>query len=90
MTLKQLQAEWRPKQADRKYWTGDDHTQNICADALTPFILQQERDIKLIAELADRLGWDDENDNRALIDSEGEALLDKAKALGYSPEDKNG
>lgn len=55
MTLKQLQAELRPKQADRKYWTGDDHTQNACADALTPFILQQNKDLELMRELMESL-----------------------------------
>lgn len=55
MTLKQLQAEWRALKE------GDGPVSLplagilTCADALTPFILQQERDSNLILKLVNAL-----------------------------------
>lgn len=75
MTLKQLQAEWRPKQTDRKYWTGDDHTQNACADALAPHILQQERDMELLARIAIELSNSIPNTNACALYEEARSRL---------------
>lgn len=52
-TLKQLQAEWRAKLKGLSPVIFRDVPSVFteCADALTPFILQQERDMKLILDL---------------------------------------
>lgn len=57
MTLKQLQAEWRAKLKGLSPVIFRDVPSvfNECADALTPFILQQERDSNLILKLVNAL-----------------------------------
>lgn len=53
MTLKQLQAEWRETMINR---TADDGWDLFnCCDALTPFILQQERDEEVIRMFTEAL-----------------------------------
>lgn len=76
MTLKQLQAEWR-KETESLY---EPESVELAARAaaLTPFILQQERDRELIQEMAMCLGWSEDIDHSKLIKKDNARLKEMA------------
>lgn len=75
MTLKQLQAEWH-KRADG-YEVDGAFLIHQCEEDLAPFILQQERDMKLILDLVSAY---EDACNGYMDNANSDNLIEKARS----------